>query len=119
MTTIRSIPTYYRNCLDCPRTIPAHSDEMRCPGCKAKHAKRTPPPFPPHLTNGVEADIVIVGNWIKILTARGLRWARGYGADLPSGCDLLSVFRIADPTYDAARARRDGLVVVVERALAL
>lgn len=31
----KTIATHYRTCLDCPRTIPSDSDEMRCPGCKA------------------------------------------------------------------------------------
>lgn len=74
------------------------------------------PTFPEALTRGVVADLVIVGSWLKILTARGLEWAQGYGDDLPSGCDLMSVFRIAEPIADAERARRAGLVVVVERS---
>lgn len=112
MTRTKSIPTQFRTCMEwpCSWTIPADSDEMRCPLHAEKHAARM---MPPQLTNGVEADLVIVGSWMKILTPRGLTWAQGYGSDLPSGCDLLSVFRISEPVGDAERARKAGLVVVV------
>lgn len=48
MTRTKSIPTHYRTCLEypCTRTIPADSDELRCPGCKAKRFNISDPFIP-------------------------------------------------------------------------
>lgn len=73
------------------------------------------PAFPPQLTKGQEADLVIVGSWIKILTHKGLDWCISwYEWELPSGCDLHSTFKVGDLDRAVNEARESGLTVVVE-----
>jgi hypothetical protein len=73
--TVVADKSWFRPCLDCPRTIPADSPDLRCARCKALHDAKTAPKL--HWAMRLQPDLTVAsvtrdhGGFEIVATGRG------------------------------------------------